>query len=264
MLERAVVSTRRAVLMMLKEKQVLKELSEIDLDELEYIDLDNIDEMLVYFRFDFQKEYEIKWGIRAWHESDGAMFACAGYRNHTALNLVEDNWTLLKSRDMLPAALIAALIGCKVNNSLWPVPLLEGLLDRCVEDSGLDALRSCGNDPGYIAPDAKVTVYRGVSGVGKFRRIRGMSWTDSLDVACWFAVRDVSDWSSARDVNDDPAVYTAKVPMSSVYCYTDERGEQEYIVRPKRPQRMDISIEEIKQRAREHARRIVRSESDML
>jgi hypothetical protein len=42
------------------------------------------------------------------------------------------------------------------------------------------------------------TVFRGVSGRGRARRIRGLPWTSSLSQAAWFA---------ARGTGIDPAVY---------------------------------------------------------
>jgi hypothetical protein len=77
-----------------------------------------------------------------------------------------------------------------------------------------------------------VTLFRGVSGKGEIRNIRGMSWTDDLNIACHFATR----WSRSRnpetwDWARDPAVFRVTVSMKNVLCYMDGRkGEREYVL----------------------------------
>jgi hypothetical protein len=58
-----------------------------------------------------------------------------------------------------------------------------------------------------------------------------MSWTDDLNIACHFARK----WCNCRnpevwDWAHDPAVYRVTIPMKDIRCYTDDRGEREYII----------------------------------
>jgi hypothetical protein len=76
-----------------------------------------------------------------------------------------------------------------------------------------------------------INLFRGVSGKDEMRNIRGMSWTDDLNIACHFARK----WCNCRnpevwDWAHDPAVYRMTIPMKDIRCYTDDRGEREYII----------------------------------
>jgi hypothetical protein len=70
-----------------------------------------------------------------------------------------------------------------------------------------------------------VTVYRGVAGRGSARRVRGLSWTFSLEVAAWFAHRGSTIFRLP-----DPAVYQLIVPEHQVLAYSDGRREGELLV----------------------------------
>jgi hypothetical protein len=73
-------------------------------------------------------------------------------------------------------------------------------------------------------------LFRGVAGTGRHRQVSGRFWTSNLDMARWFARR--------FPVLPDPAVYTITVPASHIYAYSNERHEDDYIVRlplPTRP-----------------------------
>ena len=87
-------------------------------------------------------------------------------------------------------------------------------------------------------------LYRGVAGTGKARRIRGYSWTSSLNIACWFATR--LDLPS-------PAVHTASVLAEDVLAYYQGRDEQEFICKPKQFARVKIARGEIVERAKRDA-----------
>lgn len=65
-----------------------------------------------------------------------------------------------------------------------------------------------------------VTVYRGV-GVGRARR--GLSWTANKDTAVWFAKR----FNHKDRVG---YVLTATVPKSRIFCYLNDRGEDELVI----------------------------------
>jgi hypothetical protein len=130
-----------------------------------------------------------------------------------------------------------AFIGCRVNHREWP----EETLDFLFGIADCPKLRAAGDplpDPGPLL------LYRGVAGTGKARRLRGYSWTGSLDIACWFATR--LDLPS-------PAVFTASIQAEEVLAYHDGRSEQEFICRPKRVTRMKMGLDEISERAKRHA-----------
>jgi hypothetical protein len=66
------------------------------------------------------------------------------------------------------------------------------------------------------------TLYRGVAGYTNARRIRGTSWTGTLERATWFA---------HRFLLPNPAVYKAEVEAAYVLAYVgSHRNEDEYIV----------------------------------
>ena len=79
-------------------------------------------------------------------------------------------------------------------------------------------------DLGDSLPDKdEFTLYRGIAGKGRMRNERGLSWTSSPNTAAWFATR--------FEHLPDPAVYTITVDRKDIYIYTDERNEDEYIVK---------------------------------
>jgi hypothetical protein len=178
-----------------------------------------------------RSEWSMSWAREGIEKNDGSIFAQAGYEHHVMLDLVMFNVQPLKARGMLEAAVIEAFTGCKVNNTSWPVIATRRLLDACDRER----LRSMGQP----LPSMPCEVYRGVGGLNR-RRVRGLSWTSDLDVACWFA---------ARFAADNPTVYAVKVDVDDVYFYTDERSERELVCFPRRrPARLPLSVEEIRDR----------------
>lgn len=137
--------------------------------------------------------------------------------NEYGLHLVCHNMFLLKERGLYEQALISAYTGTRANNSHWPDSELVWLFDTA-DRSKLRAL----GDP--LPGPGPFVLYRGVSGNGARRHVRGLAWTSDLDVARWFADRFAGF--------GDPAVYTATVPESAVYVYLheSEREEHEYVV----------------------------------
>lgn len=76
------------------------------------------------------------------------------------------------------------------------------------------------------------TLYRGVAGNGRKRRVNGISWTSSPKVAAWFAKR--YDWL------EDPAVFKITVPNNQVLACINDRNEKEYLLKlplPGKPKR---------------------------
>jgi len=78
-----------------------------------------------------------------------------------------------------------------------------------------------------------VTLYRGVSGDGI---AKGVSWTADLNIACVFAMHYSSSGyqrnEETRRWSANPSVYTVTVPVKDVLCYTNRRGEREYLLDP--------------------------------
>jgi hypothetical protein len=88
------------------------------------------------------------------------------------------------------------------------------------------------SDP--LPPGDVFTVYRGVAGKGDDRRIRGYSWSGSLEIALEFAVMRGMYGSLP-----DPSVYKSTISRKDVFAYIDtvfvyDRyvREKEFIVRP--------------------------------
>lgn len=155
---------------------------------------------------------------------------CANSGNQ--LTLVLDNHLHLKRKGMLEAALIEAYVGTKVNTSHLLLRKIESLFLDC-DRPRLRALGDALPGPGAFQ------VYRGVAGDRDKRRARGYSWTDSLEIACWFAV------TSATFSGREPAIYTASLPDSEVLFFTDGRQEREFVGRPRTCRLLPMSKEQI-------------------
>jgi hypothetical protein len=70
--------------------------------------------------------------------------------------------------------------------------------------------------------DGTQTIYRGVAGVDFKTACRGLSWTTSRDIACWFALRGSYG-------EREPIVVTAQVDASDIIYFDDERNESEVL-----------------------------------
>ena len=82
----------------------------------------------------------------------------------------------------------------------------------------------------HARPDPPpTTLYRGVAGRGRARRLRGLSWTSSLECACWFA---------RRFDQPDPAVFSIPFVPRQVVMYLDDRNEDEYVTIVPKAQRL--------------------------
>jgi len=75
-----------------------------------------------------------------------------------------------------------------------------------------------------LPDDGPFTVYRGVAGHGAKRRLRGISWTASLDKAIWFAER----FAESSKI-EKPMVYQVTIMAEHVYVYSNDRNEQEFL-----------------------------------
>jgi hypothetical protein len=146
-------------------------------------------------------------------------------QSHFSMDLVFENAVPLRKIGLFEEALIHAFTATSSNNRNFPTSLLELMFTY---KTNRRRLRAAG-DP--LPSSGPFTIYRGVAGRGRARRVRGLSWTASLEVAAWFAYRPELD---------DPSVYKVTVPEDAVLAYTNQRSEQEFIVllppniRPKR------------------------------
>jgi hypothetical protein len=133
--------------------------------------------------------------------------------NTRCLSFIVDNHCEFKRCGLYEKALIDAYIGTRTNFSRWSFALINYLFELADREKLLE----CG-DP--LPGDGPFTIYRGISGRGAARRIRGISWTGSLDRAIWFAKR--FDF-------EKPVVFRATVEKSLVYVYSNERQEAEFL-----------------------------------
>jgi hypothetical protein len=70
--------------------------------------------------------------------------------------------------------------------------------------------------------------YRGVAGRGRDRRVRGLSWTGSIELASGFAQDHARrlEWCTFPD----PGVYRITIAENAVLAYTNQDEEQEFVV----------------------------------
>ena len=147
---------------------------------------------------------------------DALGFVCRADHDYGLL-LVARNAPLLQSLGIYEAALVQAFMDCRTNHHRYPPSMLHSLFAR----ANRGRLRAAGAPlPGH----GPYTLYRGVAGRGRARRIYGVSWTTALSIAQWFADR-AAEWRLA-----DPAVYEITVPKRAVLAYLDERQEREMLV----------------------------------
>ena len=137
--------------------------------------------------------------------------------NEDSLHLVWRNVAPLRARGLYEAALLEAYAATRTNNRQWPVRVLSELF-ACADRT---RLRVCGDPLPGAGP---FTLYRGVAGRGRARRVRGLSWTDDLVQARWYA--DRSGLLSLAD----PAVLQTTVEEAAVLAYVNARKEREFLV----------------------------------
>lgn len=78
-----------------------------------------------------------------------------------------------------------------------------------------------------------VTIYRGAADVAPPVAVKGLSWTTSREVACWFAFH----WISRTDANR--FVLTATVRASDMIYWSNNRDEHEVLLRKPPSLRID-------------------------
>jgi hypothetical protein len=131
------------------------------------------------------------------------------------LDLVYLNAKALQSRGLYELALFDAWPASRTNNRHWPLHELHYMFSRADRSRLLAA--------GEPLPGAgPFTLYRGVAGMGRARRVRGFSWTADAEQARWFANRFKQ--------LADPTVFQVSVQAQDVLFYTNRREEQEFVV----------------------------------
>lgn len=185
----------------------------------------------------------------AFEAGDGPGFLSSARGDRWWLVLAYDNCRALKAGGMYEAVLSLAFLRTRTNRSAWQPGMIEFLFDQA-DRARLQVTGDALPGPGPF------TVYRGVSGRGGARRLDGYSWTGDFDCACWFA---------NRFGFSDPAVLRATVSAAEVLSYcteTSNRGETEFLVRPKWRENLLLTAGEIRRGATRWTKKIVEYEPE--
>lgn len=89
------------------------------------------------------------------------------------------------------------------------------------------------------------TLYRGTSGHGADRWVDGLSWTDSPQIAIWFA------WRGHAFGRSNPELWRIAVDEEEVLAYIDDRSEREYLLLlpPERsPEKVQVDFSKVDRR----------------
>ena len=137
----------------------------------------------------------------------------------SAMGLVAENQQALVDCGLYEKGLLIAY--SEAQTGRYSQEYLVGLFE-----AGDPAKLRAAGDP--LPNQASFTLYRGVRGYSdEGRVVRGLSWTDSVLIASWFAW-----WRKWPDDElIDPAVYRATVPRAAVVAFTTARGEREFLTR---------------------------------
>ena len=153
--------------------------------------------------------------IKAFEDGNVSVFLSLA-PNTYCLELVVRNTLLLRRRGIFEETLLKAITATRSNNLRTPLTTLRKLILSADRSKLLAA-----GDP--LPGSGPFTLYRGVAGRQRDRRVRGISWTGMLEKAGWFAQR-------FGDL-EDPAVYKAVVEANHVAAYVgDHRNEDEFII----------------------------------
>ena len=145
--------------------------------------------------------------------------------NTIELPFVFDNQDLFLERGLFEVALVNAYQATRLNYRCWDQLDISHLFSR----ADLGKLRAAG-DP--MPQRERYTLFRGVAGNGRARKVNGVSWTDSMETATFFAKR--------FNLNN-PAVFTVTVGEDLIFTYLSGRDESEYVLRlplPQKPQKL--------------------------
>jgi hypothetical protein len=161
--------------------------------------------------------------LKAFSEGDAVGLLCLASNAHSVDIVAANVWPLI-ARGIYEETLLHALTNPRTNNAKHSMLSLRRLLsyaDRA-------RLRAAG-DP--IPGHGPFTLYRGVAGVGSYRRERGLSWTSDREIARWFAVR-YSEYLA------NPAIVTATFREDQILAFVNDRKESEFAVWPGTGSRM--------------------------
>jgi len=134
---------------------------------------------------------------------------------NNAMSFIADNFPNLIEMGKYESALLDAFTGVRNNLHNWSKDVIDYLFD--VADS--ERMRAAGDK---IPDKNSFILYRGVAGNGDARRVKGRSWTDSVNVAAFFAMR--------FHLND-PTVFKITVPNNVILARFADRSESEYILK---------------------------------
>jgi len=175
-------------------------------------------------------------GERAFADGDVDLWL-GSYDNMLGLRLVFDRRDDLLARGLYEKALVQAYTMVRENTLHVPESVVRemfALADR-------RRLFAAGDLKPCLGP---WEVYRGVSGHGRARRVNGLSWSFSLNLACWFALRNELA---------APAILHRVVTDDEVYYFSSQRSEFEAVCLPSPtpPRRHRIGVEEMHKRRAE-------------
>jgi hypothetical protein len=185
--------------------------------------------------------------LQAFDKGDALGFVCAA-GSGDVMALVFDNLSPLKDRGLYEAAILHAFTAPRINHRGWSTSVIEFMFSQADRDK----LRAAGRP---LPGEGPFTVYRGVAGTGRARRLRGFSWTSSLNLACWFATR--------FDLKN-PTVIQAEVTAGEVLAYCEDTVESEFICRPNAVERCKITDEELRKRSARCAEKMRAEQLDPL
>jgi len=134
------------------------------------------------------------------------------------LALIAENARELRKLDLYERELLDAFV--RTNHADWSLSALR----RPFAQADRARLRAAG-DP--LPGTGPFRIYRGVAGPEPERRVLGLSWTQSIEQARWFAETNARRFD--RD-HGDPGVYCVMVGEGDVLAYIDRREEGEFIV----------------------------------
>jgi hypothetical protein len=154
--------------------------------EMMDLDLSRIDESLIDLAKEDWAEGDIEGVLSKMSNTEGPAF-------------VSENIQILRKCGLFEKALIIAYISTRTNWKGWSLGYIRYLFFSADRKKLIEA-----GDP--LPGDGPFTVYRGVSGRGAMRRIRGISWTTSIEKGIWFANRFPN--------LEKPAVFEATVDKS--------------------------------------------------
>lgn len=157
--------------------------------------------------------------LKKWERGREDYILAVMMSNEIELNFVVDNMHRLIARGTYEKCLLSAYISTRTNHSHWHKKNLEMLFMLANKQKLLMA--------GNKLPDSnEFILYRGVSGTGHKRRIRGISWTSDIDRAKWFANR-------MAELFGNPGCYNINVKRNHILAYCNERNENEFLIIPK-------------------------------